>query len=170
MSEKPLKVEKKKTTTKRTVTLYTNEGHFECPVVDRITGRVHDRVVPILEDYEKALGEPVPEVIKKMQEITDEKEREEYANRHAIEIGAYLQQATGFLTRLKTGDRSLTPRQLKVTRSYVLRTLRAILDTEKLEDEQQRELIATEIDSEFWLNQDLEEARDHVERFRRRLA
>ena len=103
MSDKPLKVETKKRV-KRTVTLYTEDGaHFECPVIQRVTGKVHDRVIPILEEYEKGLGEPVPEFIAVMQSLEGE-EREAYVNAHAVEIGTYVQTVTGALTKLQQSN------------------------------------------------------------------
>ena len=168
MSDKPLKVETKKRV-KRTVTLYTEDGaNFECPVIQRVTGKVHDRVIPILEEYEKGLGEPVPEFIAVMQSLEGE-EREAYVNAHAVEIGTYVQTVTGALTKLQQQGKTLTPRQIAVTRTYTLKMLQAILDTKSLTDDQVL-LVDSPIDSDFWGEQDLEEARDHVDRFRRRLA
>lgn len=163
MAEKPSEAPKP---LKKTLLLYSGDESFECPILNRVTGRVYDEYPPILEEYRAAIEFPVPETVRIWQNEQDPEQKDKLQKEHAGEIALYLahlNQAVSLRTR-GVAD----PSAIKAKRVYLSKVIRLLLRPDGL-DEEKKTLIESPPDSEFWKDQDFEAIEDIADRFRRRL-
>lgn len=155
---------------KKTLTFYDGDERFEVPVLDRVPGYVYVKMPAIVDAYERELTGTIPECVRTLGAMPDGEDKEEYQRQHQFEITEYNMQLIARMARIKGGDAVVGAAELTAKYNYMKKAIRLILKTDGLTDEQ-RALIDSDPDSEFWENQDYGgEIADALARFRRRMG
>jgi hypothetical protein len=155
---------------RKTLTFWNGDERFEVPVLDRVPGFVYVKMPAIVEAYEKELSGSIPAAIRTLNAMPEGEAKEEYQREHQAEIVEYNMQLIARMARIKSGDAVVGAAELTAKYNYMQKAIRLILKTDGLTDEQ-KALIESEPDSEFWENQDYGgEIADALALFRRRMG